>query len=264
MNAKLRSLVASLVAMAAGAASAADPVLWVSDSAGRLETINVVTGATSLVGNMGRAMFDIAFDPTGQLYGIDGSALYSIDSNTAAATLIGGSGGGNINSLVFGSDGTLYGASNALYKFNVANGSRAAVGPTFSGGVNSSGDLAFIAGNLYLSALSSPDRLVRLNTTTGANTDVGSIGFGSVFGLASPNGADLYGFSGGAVLSIDVGSGAGTLISTANGAPLSAVFGSAFFAEAAPTPAVPEPSTYALFAVGLAAVGFAARRQRAR
>jgi PEP-CTERM motif len=105
-----------------------------------------------------------------------------------------------------------------------------------------------------------------VNTGTAALTDVGSIGFASVFGMASPNGADLYGFSDNRVLTINAATGAGSLLSTANGPTLGAVFGSAFFSEAAPVippvPAVPEPSTYALLIAGLLGVGAMAKRKR--
>lgn len=259
MNKKLCQVFISMALVATSATALAGPTLWVSDDKGRLETIDVITGNTSLIGTMGIVMFDIAFSPSGQLYGIDGTALYSINSGTGAPTIIGGSGGGNINSLVFGTDGTLYGASNGLYKFDVATGSRTQIGGTFAGGASSSGDMAFVGGNLYLSTLSNPDRLQRISTTTGANTDIGSIGFGSVFGLASPNGSDLYGFSGTQVLSINVATGAGTAISTASGAALGAVYGSAFRNEA--VPAIPEPETYALMLAGLGVVGWAARRR---
>lgn len=261
MNKNLRHVLVSTALVASSATALADPILWVSDSLGRLETIDVITGNTTLIGTMGIVMFDIAFSPSGQLYGIDGTRLYTINSNTGATTLIGGSGGGNLNSLVFGSDGSLYGASTGLYKFDVGTGARALVGGTFAGGATSSGDLAFVSGNLYLSTLSSPDRLQRISTVTGANTDIGSIGFGSVFGLASPNSSDLYGFSGTQVLSINVATGAGTVVSTVQGNSLGTVYGSAFRTEA--VAAIPEPETYALMLAGLGVVGWTARRRAA-
>lgn len=265
MKAALRSLVAAAVTLFACATASADPVLWVSDSRGQLAKIDVLTGATTLVGNTGTQMFDIAFNASGQLFGVDGTALYSINSSTANATLIGVMGNTtNINSLVFGADGTLYGASNGLYKFNIGTGLVTQIGANFASLASSSGDLAFVGGNLYLSTLGVPsDRLVKLNTSTGANTDVGSIGFASVFGMASPNGTNLYGFSGNQVLAINTATGAGTLLSTANGLSLGAVYGSAFFTEAVPPiPAIPEPSTYALLIAGLLGLGVMAKRKQ--
>ncbi len=268
MKLVFRLVTSAAALMFASTTVLADPVLWVSDSGGQLAKIDVLTGATTLVGNTGRQMFDIAFNASGQLFGIDGTSLYSINSSTASAMLIGSTGSSsNINSLVFGSDGSLYGASNGLYKLNTITGAGSQIGANFSGGTNSSGDLAFVAGQLYLStSFQSFDRLTKLNTSTGVNTDVGSIGFASVFGMASPNGADLYGFSENKVLTINVATGAGTLLSTASGVSLGSVYGSAFFSEAPPlippVPAIPEPSTYALLIAGLIGVGFVAKRKQ--
>ena len=268
MKLVFRLVTAAAALMFASTTVLAEPILWVSDSRGQLAKIDVITGASTLVGNTGILMFDIAFSASGQLFGIDGTSLYSINSSTASATRIGSTGNtSNINSLVFGSDGSLYGASNGLYKINTSSGAGSQISGNFSGGTNSSGDLAFVAGQLYLSTLgASFDRLAKLNTSTGVNTDVGSIGFASVFGMASSNGADLYGFSENRVLTINAATGAGTLLSAASGVSLGSVYGSAFFSEAAPVippvPAIPEPPTYALLIAGLIGVGFVTKHKQ--
>jgi hypothetical protein len=249
------SLLAAAAALAAASSVSAAPVLWFSDVSNRLGTVDMATGSTSLIGVMNRQMTDLAFSPTGVLYGTTFSQLYTIDTSTGATTLV-GTHNTNINSLVFGSDGTLYGGSNVLYTLNTATGAASAIGNM---GASSSGDLAFVGGKLYLSATAGNDSLRLIDPATGAGSFVGNIGRSSVFGLASPDGSDLYGMSGNSVFEIDPATGAAgpTIYSLAG---FSSVYGTTFYGEA--TPPIPEPSTYALMALGLAVVGLVARRRR--
>lgn len=248
-------LLAAAAALAAASSVSAAPVLWFSDVSNRLGTVDMATGTTSLIGVMGQQMTDLAFSPAGVLYGTTFGQLFTIDTSTGATTLI-GTHNTNINSLVFGQDGTLYGGSNVLYTLNTANGAATAVGNM---GASSSGDLAFVGGKLYLSSTAGNDSLRLIDTATGAGSFVGNIGRSAVYGLASPDGSDLYGMAGTSVFAIDPATGAaGPTIY--NLAGFSAVYGTTFFGEA--TPPIPEPSTYALMALGLVAVGLAARRRK--
>ena len=65
------------------------PVMHVDDSAGNLGTVDVATGNATVIGNMGVTMTDIAFSPSGQLFGLTFTGFYSINPTTAAATFIG-------------------------------------------------------------------------------------------------------------------------------------------------------------------------------
>ena len=247
------------LALAAGANAA--PVLWIDDGAGRLGKVDVATGTVTMVGNMGAVMTDIAFDPTGNLYGITFGSLYSINSTTAASTFIGNL-GTSLNSLVFRADGTLYGANSSLYSINTSTGAATLIG-NGGAGYTSSGDLAFVGGELYLSSTRpNSDTLFKLDTTTGAGTAVGAIGVSSVFGLATNNNVDLYGVAGTGVYSVNTLTGTGTLLVSYGGQGLGAANGTAFFAEAAPP--VPEPETYALMLAGLGLVGYMAALRRRR
>jgi PEP-CTERM motif len=253
--------IAALTAMLCSEVSAA-PVLWVDDFDGTLGTVDVATGTASVVGQMPVTMTDIAFDPSGHLWGITFDQLYRINTTTAAATLVGNL-GISANSLVFGADGTLYTANNQLYTVNTSTGVASLVGGGCGGifgcGYASSGDLAFIGGNLYLSSLGfsfDPDNLFRLNTTTGVGTLVGPIGFRTVFGLATDNNIDLYGITGTNVLGINTATGAGTILVNYAGTSLDFANGSAFLSESGGdgggVGTVPEPSGLALLGLGLA------------
>ncbi len=236
----------------------AAPVLWVGDSSGKLGTVDVATGTVNVVGNMGAVMTDIAFDSSGNLWGITFGSLYSIDKATAASTYVGKL-GTSLNSLVFGAGGTLYAANNSLYTINTTTGTATNLG---SGGdsYSSSGDLAFIGGELFLSSTFGGDSLVKLDTATGAGTTIGVINALFVYGLASPDGNNLYGLAGTSIYSVNSTTGAGTLIRNYSGNGLGSAYGSAFISEA--TPAVPVPAALFMFAPAL--LGFFGLRRRAK
>ena len=210
----------------------AAPILWIGDSTGTLGKVDVATGAVTLVGNTGQSLGDIAFDPAGKLYGLDLNHLFTIDTTTAAATMLPTStfpfGG---NALVFSSAGTLYGAGATKFAtLNPATGAATILG-NIGPGLSSGGDLAFIGGNLYLTSAS--NHLLRINPGTGAGTDVGSFGAGvtDIFGLAAV-GNTLYGVSGTKIYTLDVTTGAASFIVDYGGHGLGGAFGAAFIGEA--------------------------------
>ena len=104
-----------------------------------------------MIGTMPVTMTDIAFNSQGELYGVDselfGGDLYRIDPLTAAATDIGPL-GCSVNALVFGPDGTLFGAERRpvhdRHKHSGCNWSQLS-------GYSSAGDLAFDTGRKLVS-----------------------------------------------------------------------------------------------------------------
>src|SRR5262249_4129341 len=106
--------------------------LYVVDSASVISRVDPSTGASIRVGPTGPfqdgsfgTLTDLAFSPSGELYGTSGAGLYRLDPNTGAATFIGthGSLPGQVVGLEFGSDGVLYGLTNgngALVSINTA------------------------------------------------------------------------------------------------------------------------------------------------
>lgn len=233
----------------------ASPILYVHDYAGRLGTVDVDNGSVNVIGNMGVVMTDIAFDPNGNLFGMSFTRLYSIDSSAATVSQIGAHGIPGGNSLVFGTDGTLYAGGTStrhLFEINTNTGVSTDIGNM---GFYSAGDLAFNHGDLFLS--SKNNQLVEIDLTNGSSgTAVGPFGFSDVYGMATGDDGILYGVSGTSIFSINMSTGAGTLVSNYGGHGLGTAYGSSFVTEAV----VPIPGAAWLLGSGL--IGFVGFRKK--
>ena len=157
----------------------------------KLLTINPATGLVSVVGsyNVSSAtMTDIAFDQSGNLFGIGssgGAKLYSINKVTGAATVIGTSGvsfteGGG---LAISSGGVFYGApipgEYGTYDSTTGAYTHIATPASPAGGSGSYGALAFDGSKLYGDNLlpgsgGGLSHLVTIDPTTGIVTDIGA------------------------------------------------------------------------------------------
>jgi hypothetical protein len=162
----------------------------------RLVTINPLTAQVTLIGSFNAGptntngtpatMADIAFGPTGNLYGvgsIGGPQLYSIDPLTGQATVIGSTGltsttGG---ALAISSSGTIYGSPTAS-RFGTYNGTTGTftnivnpVKPVGGGWGALEFDESGVLYGLNVGAGSPPPtHLARFDPTTGAVTDIGA------------------------------------------------------------------------------------------
>lgn len=267
MAGMLRILVIAspLISLGVGIAHAA-PIMHVDDSAGILGRVDVATGGVNVIGNMGVVMTDIAFNPTGQLFGLSFTGFYSINPTTAAATFIGPHSVPGGNALVFATDGTLYAAgflSQSLFTINPATGAGTNLGNISA---PSGGDLAFNGGNLFLAT--STNELFRINLANLATSvAVGPFGVSNVFGLATGDNDVLYAVAGTQIFSVNTATGLATNPINYGGQGLGNANGQSFFTEAgAPTPddiaPVPEPTTLLLLGSTLTGMGLAAWRRR--
>jgi PEP-CTERM motif len=267
MDMKKLGLAVAAALLLSGAAQAA-PILWISDDNGNLATVDVATNTSVLIGNSGVDLTDIAFDAGGNLFGVaftgSNSTLYRVNTATAALTSIGLLGVNGMNALVFGSDGTLYGASNAtnqLYRIDPNTAASVALG----GVGQSAGDLAFVGSQLYLSAnnpVAAGDILRTIDFGPPATgSTVGAFGVEDMFGLARAENGILYGVARNRIYTIDTATGAATLAVTYNYLGRGDAYGSSFFLEAV-SGVVPEPSSWAMMIVGFGAAGAMIRRSR--
>jgi bacillolysin len=209
--------------------------IHVDDAAGVLGTVNVGTESSATIGHSGAILTDIARTSSGAMYGIDLNNLYSINTSTGAATLIGslGAGGGGMNALVASGSGLLAASnsSTSIYSINTSTG--AATPLSGSLGFSSMGDLAFHRGSLYAAVMNGTfSDLVRV-TISGSSFTATNLGHvtseNDLYGLAKGSDNNLYGFAGTRVLKINTTNpalstivvpnfGAGSTLGQANGA----------------------------------------------
>src|SRR4051812_34767509 len=123
------------------------PIFWVDDVNGKIGTVNLDTGLVSLLGSSGVTLTDIAVSPSQKLFGETFTTLYSIDQSGTATAI--GPTGALLNGMVFSPDGTLYASGGrGLYTVNTTTGAATMVGNSGLN-LRSAGDLSFNDGTLY-------------------------------------------------------------------------------------------------------------------
>ena len=164
-----------------------------------------VTEVGTFTGVVSGSIIDIALDADSRMYGAAYGALYSIDNETAACTLI--AEGSYPTSLSFVPAGTvdadveaLVGYVDAEYiRIDVGTGAVTTIG-SLSGGLDSSGDIVSVKdGGTYLTVKGPPcttgDCLVEVDPATGELVqNFGELPWEQVFGLGFWGGT-AYGFA---------------------------------------------------------------------
>ncbi len=173
-------------------------------SSNNLITLDTVTGARTVIGNVGHSISGMSYDySTNKLYGVswDGSAssLYSISTANGAGSLIGQSSTDLLINLACDNTGHLYTVgvnTDSLYSLNKTTGASTIIGGIgFNAGYAQ--DMEFDRNNniLYMAAYNagtSVGEMRTVNVTTGATTLIGSFADSAeVTGFAIPFNASL-------------------------------------------------------------------------
>jgi len=237
--------------------------VYIADDARNLYTVDTSTWAATIIGQTSSVMTDIAFDSTGNLYGITSgsSRLHSIDPLNANSSVIGSATIASANALAFSPSNKLYSANifHRVYTLDTSDGSNVELAGVLP--LPSSGDLEFdSSGHLYLSGYGSPsggDKLLQL-TVTGSTVSAITIGWFGVHDMHGLAYADntMYGFSGQHAYSVSLSTGAATDLGAITGMAASSI---AWGASTQPS-TVPLPSALVLFASGL--IGLARAKSR--
>jgi uncharacterized protein DUF6923 len=172
-----------------------------------LRLLIVVWFAVALPGNPAHAV---------TLYqtGSDGASLFVTDSANGASTYVGDFGFASTYALAFDPSDTLYaivdGYNNgALASVDPLTGAATLVGGAT--GVSNLMALVFATDGTGYAASWTTDSLYAIDTTTGAVSLIGPLGFGGIMDLAFDSSGTLYGLSD-SLYRIDTATGAGTLI----------------------------------------------------
>lgn len=155
--------------------------LWFVDSNVQIGYLDIEKEEITIIGSVPIFFTDIAFDSTGQLFGIDGNSLYKVDILGVQETelldsivQVGPQGTSWIAGMVGSNTGVLYAAGGGLWEIDPSTGMQTNIGNGSSDPYYCSGDLAFQDGILYMSSDMSNgfliNELVTINTENGDGT----------------------------------------------------------------------------------------------
>lgn len=187
---------------------------------GRLLEVDLPSGESRVRASTGGVeLTDVALHPDGTLYGLTVDALVEVTYTTGATRVVVPLRGPAVrfDGLDVGPDGALYASGgNGLFRVDPTSGEVVRIASLPRGTV-SAGDVAFFDGRVFVTVgprvgRDVPSSLAEVDLSTATSRLIGPTGFDCVWGLA-PLRDVLYGLScSGAVMELDVTSGAGTFL----------------------------------------------------
>ena len=174
--------------------------VYLSEIWGLIYEYNVSDCSFGLVVNTDRPIFDIAFHPNGNLYGLSNdNMIFEIDTITGTTTDIYFFGSTAIgNSMAIDGKGEIFIAGTSLLSYNISTGKMIDYGALPAG---ASGDLLFYKGDLFVAISNNKVIEINLDDLSEINTVVSTsinIGLWGLFSLGNDcNDLRAFGVSGG-------------------------------------------------------------------
>ena len=115
-----------------------DGTLFATTGTSTLSSVNMTTGAATVIGSLSESMYAIEIDSLGNLFGLAHSgSLYNINKSNGAGTLIGNTGISNTMDLAFDSNDNLYATvAGSLYEIDELTASVLGTTSVSLGGAN--------------------------------------------------------------------------------------------------------------------------------
>lgn len=223
-----------------------------------LYSVDLTTGAATVIGNDGQFLEGLALSPGGTLFATDASGnLYTINRTTAAATLVGSTGLGDVEGLDF--DGSTLIATNftdptTIYSINTSTASPTAIVSASTGVVRGMALLDAI--DVFVTS-DTPvfQSLETISLLSGSVVDVGPLSDTNLIAAMAYNGT-LFGLdSGGNEYTINPSNADLTLVGNT---------GNQFWLDMTlvSSSTIPEPSAVTLFATVIGAIGIGTWRRK--
>ena len=233
-----------------------------------LYKMNVFDGTGATQGASAQTYWNTTASVTGLSVTYGGATNNAINYNALTfAPANSGAGSGKLYAATISSGGSPSSATSTLYSIDTTTGAATVIG-TFGAGIISSGDLAFAnwngssPGTLYANVNvgnSSVSQLASINLATGAATVIGAYtgANGAFQGLANSatNNGGLFSIDSQYVYSVNTSTGAGTQLFKYTAGQVTSVRGAAAFGEA-----IPAPAALGIFGLGLAGLALVRRR----